>query len=467
MDRRLFTLSTLSASILGLTACGGSNDGAALPPLPAPDPDPLPPSTLGPELAVLSSFASATVFLQTRPALDNDREVAPGQANMWDLKRDFSLEDGYNDQWDTAMEMSIRGEDGVEFPFPRDQTYAELSSYGPLLNAMDGVKVVTFGASRATLHSVKGARLQQTLHLDNAVAPVTVSWTDEHSVGPASFEDQPFLFQVVVRDLSGNLLSTLYRDGIDGIAGTGGSGNLSAFVGQQVVLSFELDNARHQPAWISSVSVVDANNTEFVSNGMFASGGSGWTVPDLSTVQNVRSGVRRLGAVDVQRMFFTQPNALWARYADTFTNTSSAPVAISVAYRVNLGSDRAGVIYEPPGSDGRALTSWDGRARDRDIGLVFGNAERVLYNSSTALNTADGNDQIYITFNLSIAPGATKTLINFVLMSGIKTGQTASDATARATEIDGEAARIASVFRTELAFQRGLMQIHLDTAQNF
>jgi hypothetical protein len=52
-------------------------------------------------------------------------------------------------------------------------------------------------------------------------------------------------------------------------------------------------------------------------------------------------------------------------------------------------------------------------------------------------------------------------------MTATITGKTATDITARATQVDTQAADIANNFRTNFAYQRGMTQAQLDSLKNF
>lgn len=359
------------------------------------------------------------------------------------------------------------------YAFPQDQMYTELTALGPELGTGDGVKSVSFvmqnGTSSAVLHPVRGARLQQRLDLTSAAGhAVSATWSGLAGANPNLFPDEPFFMQVVVRDTAGTLLATLYRVDATGTSGTWGSASLSAFAGQVVVLSFE-QSTPVGPSSIDTVSVVDAvTSAQFVVNGDFQAGISGWTVPDIRVAQNIRSGPRSVpGLGMVQRTFYTQPDALWGRMTDVFTNTGTSAVQATVRYQSDLGSDDGGIIYDTPGAEGKAVTTWDGAAFDRDCGFVFGAASAVSYRSATSKIVPDGSAIIDVSFTIDVPAGGSATLVNFVVLTGTDTGDTATDATARATQVDEAAADIARNFRTNFAYQRGLTQAQLDTLRNF
>ncbi|MGJ7486525.1 hypothetical protein ACSFA2_14770 [Variovorax sp. LT2P21] len=503
MDRRTFSLSMVGAAVASLYGCGGGGDSASaptptpvatasplpevVPPAPAPAPEPAPPPAPtapppGPQLATATALPAATVFLQTLEATDGDSYMAPGQANCWDLYADFSIGDGSNDQLDGALMVSVDVA-GTVVSFPSDQDYTELTAMGPEMGAPEGVKRVSFatdpqfliaGTASATLHPVPNARLQQTLDLTAAAGHgVSLTWSGGAQGGSSlsNVANEPLFLQVVVRDLSGALLSTLFRSDTTTTntttSGSWGTASLSAFAGQTVVLSFE-QRLAYWGTQLDDVSVKDTTtNAEFVVNGDFEAGALGWTVPVEKVSQNVSSGVRFLNGLQVQRSFYTQPNQLWGRMTDVYFNPTGAPITAAVTYWTNLGSDYYGIIYPTPGATGKALSTWDGGTGDRDVGWIFGAADSVVYTSATAVGTPDGDENIGVAFNLTVPAGGMVTLINFLVLTGTDTRLTALDASARATEVDTAAAAIANNFRTDFAYQRGLTQAQLDSLKNF
>ena len=486
MDRRTFSLSAIGAIVTSLTACGGgggeSSNPQAAPGNQVPAKDAtvvVQPSAPAVELASATMLRAGTVFLQSVAATDGDAEAAPGQANFWDLRTNLSLGDGYNNQFVGALNLSVEL-GGVVQNFPADQTYSGLTAWGPALGTGDGVKAVTFVDTGAHIHPARGAGLQQTLDLGNAVGPISLTWTsfyqpDAFGDGTSeTFIDAPFSWQVVLRDSAGQLRETLFRVDQTGTSGTGldGSANLSHYFNEIVVLSFEHDSG--YSSLVSSVSVKDSANTQYVTNGNFAAGGRGWHVPSLQVSQNVQSDPRTLHGLEVRRMFYTQPDAMWGRWTDCFANLTGNPIAVAVSYDSTLGSEGRGVIYLTPGANDKALTSWDGGGggsggNDRDIGMVFGSAVAKLARSATTLQSASpgGIATIKFTHSINVPAGGSVALVNFIIMSGTDTGKTASDVNARATGVDVLAADIANNFRTNFAYQRGMMQAQLDTLKNF
>lgn len=477
MDRRRFSLSVMM--LAAVAGCGGGGtDGE-----PTPGPTPAPPPK-GPELATDTSLPAGTVFAQSSKALDGNPSVAPNQANRFELGGAFTILDGGGNQFDEALSLSLEV-GGRSLDFPDDLTYPELTPLGPELGKADGVELVTFsddpqfvlsGTRSAVLHIAPDVRLQRTVNLAAAALHgVELQWSDYIDDGHGTFFNQePGYYQVVVRSPLGALLATLYRVGPGGAVGTRGRASLTAFAGQTVVLSFE----RHLGSGYVAVDSVSAKDTttgtEFIQNGDFERGGDGWNVPVHSVSQNIRSGVREAHGLSMQRTFYTQPNLMWGRMTDVFTNNTGSRVAATIKYGTNLGSNGSGFIYSTPGAAGGALSTWDtgkpGGGREvrfaRDASWVFGKAEAVEYESTSTIDSKDGGEVVEVVFNVVVPAGDSVTLINFLVLSGGATGRTAADLSARAVDTDAIAADIAKNFRTNFSYQRGLTRKQLDTAKN-
>ncbi|PLP98500.1 hypothetical protein [Cupriavidus pauculus] len=392
---------------------------------------------------------------------------------------DFSIGNGWNNQFaglgGGALALSVNV-GGTSSSFNSDQTFAELTPLGPEMTQTDGLKVVSTTTDpqfqsngvAAFLHPVPDARLQQTLDLRQAVGRVSLGWTGTWGALRGNFRDEPAFMQVVLRDTSGGLLTTLFRVDSGGQLGTWGFAWLTAFVGQVVVLSFE-QCKRGQGTSIEMVSVDDSapRPRSFIVNGDFSAGLSGWTVSQSRGAQNIRSGVRMLRGLEVQRTFYAQPDQPWARLTDTFHNPSGSPITARASYTSFLGSLGAGVIYPPVGALQKALASWDGLGTGRDTGFVFGAADDVAYTSTSMLNVSDGSNMVTMDFAITVPAGGTVTLVNFLILTGTNTWIRATSTAARATEVDTQAASIAANFRTDVLYQRGLTQQQLDTLKNF
>ena len=467
----------VGASLIALSLAGCGQDKNS-PPAAAPSTPP----TLGVLITPSSSTPPVTVFNQTIAAADGDWTPFPGQANYWDISPDFSLSDGYDDQFDGAMQLTVATTGVSSSAFPYDQSYSELTFYTPTVGTADGLVVATVtdgvrnnaslvsGTYSAALGSVSDARLQRTVDVTGFTGAVTLNWNDTGSFGSGSMNGEPAsTYQVVLRDSTGVLLSTLFTStgaglGAHSVDITPGMGDPASRV-----LSFErFGSVYGNSVSIDDVSVVDGAANLYVTNGDFETGNlSGWTVNSPQEIQNMTSGVRTLEGLDVKRSFYTVPNKKWARWVDVFENNTASSITRDLTYATNLGSDGSGIIYLTPGTSGKALTSWDGSSSDRDVGIVFGSGATVPFTSDTGLGDNFGNDQIDETRSITVPAGGRVAVVHFIVMNGTDTGQTATDITALATDIDTVVKDIVDNFRSDIQYRNGMTQQQIDAIINF
>lgn len=447
-----------------------------------------------------------TTFGQTIPVADQDLEVFPGQANVWDIDSDFALLDGGDFQFEYAMALAV-GPMGRRTPFPLDQSYQELTWDGPLLGPEDGVVVAAVaddsfvdpidGMFSAYLNGTSDSRLVQTVDLTGVPAgtPLTLSWSQISALLSGYFEGAPSYFRLVVRDAEG---AELLRRTLDG-GPAEDSLDITSLAGRVIRISFEAQFVTFQWVFdttpsvalsglvqIDNVTLRDDQENNFIVNGDFETGDlTGWETNIPQESQNITSGTRTLStdsfSVNVTRSFFTVPNNLWGRWVDVFENPGSAQIAVPIRYTVFLGANLdeqrpdgsyigTAVIYDPE-TGGRALTAWDARellgfVGSRDVGLVFGTLEADQI-SLTDLATMDGDPEIYLEDLLLIPPGGRRAVVNFIVMNGTDTGESAVDLTARATQIDEENRRIVENFWTDPQYLQGIPQDIRDVIVNF
>ena len=447
-----------------------------------------------------------TTFGQTIPADDQDLEVFPGQANVWDIDADFALLDGGDFQFEYAMALAV-GPIGRRTAFPIDQSYQELTWGGPLLGPEDGVVVAAVadgsfvdpidGNYSAYLNGTSDSRLMQDVDLTGVPegTPLTLSWSQISALLSGYFEGAPSYFRLVVRDAEG---AELLRRPLD-VGPVEDSLDVTALAGRVIQISFEAQFVTFQWVFdttpsvslsglvqIDNVTLRDDQENDFIVNGDFETGDlTGWDTNVPQESQNITSGTRTLStdsvSVNVTRSFFTVPNNLWGRWVDVFENPGPAEIAVPLRYTVFLGANLneqrpdgsyigTAVIYDPE-TGGRALTAWDARellgfVGSRDVGLVFGTLEADQI-SLTDLATVDGDPEIYLEDVLLIPPGGRLAVVNFVVMNGTDTGEGAADLAARATQIDEENRRIVQNFWTDPQYLQGIPQDIQDVIVNF
>ncbi len=497
--RKSYGLSALVLiAAISLAACGGGGGGGGAV---------APPGGGGTGVTLGTLIASPAVppvlsFPQNIASKDTGTintfgEFFPGQANVWSLDADFALLDGYDNQFEYALSMNVISGPTASTLFPADQVYSELTFYTPVMVAADGVKTAVVsdgktieltpsGMSTAVaplegtysvyLNATSDSHIQQTLNLTSlpTQTQIILSWKDNVSIEPGPVFGYNPSYRVVARDVNGTLLRELYNyTGTNPPSGHSVDIGISyALGGKNIVLSFEFKSMT-EPwnrafAVVDSVSVKDMSGAEYVTNGNFETGDlTGWTANTPSEVQNITSGMRPLEGLNVTRSFYTLPNNLWARWVDVFENTTAGPITRTVTYDTSLGSSGAGIIYYTPGTNSKALTSWDGAAEDRDIGMVFGSgATKVdMGPSASALNSFDGNQYILVTYDITVPANGRVAIVNFIIMDGTDTGQLGVY-TAKATEIDTEAAKIMSNFWTDVQYRAGMTQQQIDAIIN-
>jgi len=495
---KLAALMTLAAALGG---CLGDDDEVAAPPPPAAAPPvvvvPVVPPVPTVQLAATSTVAGLTVFYQAQTMVDTGGgwAVPAASPNSWDLNRDFSLEDGGRDQFDTALAISVTSGNGIvttTASFPSNQNYSELKYLTPEYGAADGTAGAIISNSTLTyspftntttvawLSPSQDSRLQQTVVLPAGPGPLTLSWdTLSKSIGGSSsgyLTGETSFFKVVLRSSAGVLLGTLY-EGQNGavVTGTLGTANVTAFAGQTVVLSFEArstynpDNNNYGPG-VDNVSLLNGA-TELIVNGSFEAGATGWMVNKPQSSQNVASGTRTVADFVVQRSVYVPPTEKWGRWVDTYTNPSSTTITGTVTYSTDLGSDRGGIIYQTPGTAGKALTSWDGRASnsDRDVGMVFGSVGvGQTFTSATTLDVTNGVDDFFWVYPVTVPPGGTVSIVQFIILTTDVVMQTPGATLAsRATQTDAIALEIVTNFRTNVKYRHGMTQKQIDTILNF
>lgn len=414
-----------------------------------------------------------TFFFQGIPAQDGEREAFPGSANMWDLYDFLYINDGFGDNLDGAVRLYLGGSE-VNIG---QLDYTQLSFFGPIFTLADGLLVAAVadnnydtpiaGTYSAMLAAPHNGAICQDLDLTNAMGTVTLNFSYEVSNPGTNFTNQPQLFYVVLTDLNDNLLDTVFTLNSAGV----GTVNfpLTAYAGQQVRLCLGSTNFfpfGRPSAKVDNVSVMDTSWTEFVLNGDFETGDlTNWQLRAIDAPQGVQTPAITAAGLTVTRSFYTPPGATWGRHVDTLVNNTAAPITIEVAYETNLGSDGYGITTPVPGAETLALSTWDGLTTDRDLGWVHGGFVSRTANPASSIGAGDGTNDLIVNHGMvTFQPGERKTFVNFTLMNGIQTRQTASSTADRATAIDAMCLQIAT--NPQLFFD-GMTTDQLSSLANF
>lgn len=470
----------LAAIIASLAACSSSNSSKDAPPTGTPQ--------------LLAVRGNVIVAQHVPLATGEQIGVFPGHANYWDLDADFSLRDGGDNQFRSALWLAIGtlatspptadslyggGEAYTLDMFPLDQNYDELQFLGPLAKKADGVLTAVAAAADANagydpplagtcsayLIGTSDSRLSQpiTLPAVSGGATLTLGWSSAAvtyggylGATSAGVSYQPH-WRVAIYAQNGDLLAwalpTTQSDLGDHTV------DLTPYAGQRVTVSFEL-RSNGTYAVVDNVSVVDSRDpsANLLANGDFETCDlTGWTANDTGEATGIGSGVRNVGGLDVKRFFYTVPGKKWARFTDVLSNSGATPVTQDVVHVTNLGSYTAGRTYETPSTGGKAITSWDTFWQTRDVGLAYGSDER-FYGSVTAIDSFDGKDGIFFVRHVTIPADQKIVLVHFIVMDGTDTGRlaTTTDLTAKATEIDDELAQIVAGVRTDPQYLDGM-----------
>jgi hypothetical protein len=513
MNNRNGLLALAFVSAAALAACGSIGDGEHTAAGPGFGPPTLGTVISSPTATPVTSFPQNVRCRTVDAFLYPCSEFFPGQANVWAINNDFTL---VNDQIGTGLMLTVSDPIAGPWPFDMLEDYSRLTFYTPTMRAAEGVKVaaVSNGVSigmfplegnySAFLNATSDSRLQQTLNLTQATAPITLTWTDSVSLDYGLFMDYTPSYRVVVRDLAGNELQELVPATTFAPAAVH-SEDLSAYAGLKVVLSFEerssISYSFMKPyVIIDDVSVRDGNGSKYERNGDFESRNLvGWTTNSPNEVQNITSGVQNLAqsgafdpftsepipdGFDVTRSFYTAPDKKWGRWVDVFENNTTKAMTKTIRYDTYLGSGGAGVIYWTPVTGFEAVTSWDSTGMLRDIGLVFGN---VFVNPSRFTNVQDplltfmsddgtgsGSDQITTSYDITMPAHGRAVIVHFIIMDGVATGQSALDpitsevnTNAKAAAIDAEAENIVKNFWIDPQYRNGMTQEQINSIWNF
>lgn len=411
------SLATLTASLLFMGCAGDNVDTVTSVP-----------TSNGISVGKVNGDKFATVWLQNiaGPISGLGTSAFPTGRQFWDIDQSFQVSDGNNDAFDGAVELrsiAVNGGAGAGFPF--DQTYAEVSFNQPLFFQEHGLAsaAVADNNFRAPLAGTKTAylatgnltQLIQPVNLNGQTGPIVLSFNCNIRANTNPIPGGPnATFRVVARDTNGNIAQTFLTNTTAG-AGTN-TVDISALAGQAFNLSFEAegfsvrgfntDNAF--AVALDDVSITANGGPNLITNPGFENDLTGWINRAAPTSQFLRSAHRLVSGVDVERTVAALPTERFCRYFDTFTNPTASAINVTVTYRVDLGSDGNSLASFVPNTNNRAWTNVDQGGSDPDTGLVCGNLTYPAF--------AAGNDLIDGTTTFQLAPGQSKSVLQFLLM---------------------------------------------------
>jgi uncharacterized repeat protein (TIGR01451 family) len=162
------------------------------------------------------------------------------------------------------------------------------------------------------------------------------------------------------------------------------------------------------------------------------------TVPAIPACTNRQLvfPAKTIGALSVQRKVFVPTNDTFIRWMDLFTNTSGAPVTFTMTTANNLGSDNNTVITGSSSGDNAAQVTDTWVATFQNFSGTTSSDPRIGHvlqgtGAPTPVSNiffANGNDNPYWTYSITLAPGQTKSILNFATGSGTKAAAAAKAA---------------------------------------
>ncbi|CAN5761228.1 hypothetical protein BH10CHL1_BH10CHL1_16400 [soil metagenome] len=286
--------------------------------------------------------------------------------------------------------------------------------------AIQGALALSLGLLAPTLatSTASAAPLLRRHHI--ATAPIV------KNVGPVAtptpvvngsndpFADSVVISQAQIQGLSGATTSSTLNDAFDGYnslcVDVGASTNTNCETGSLIDVIYN----KNGPASPDLSCTVDSTPRQYLFNPQMISG------------------------VEVSRKVFVPENDSFARWTNTFTNTTGSPITVTMKIANNLGSD----------SNTRVVTSSDGDATvtltdtwatsfqnysgitssDPREGHVFqGPGARTPV---SIMNFVDGDDNPYWGYQFVLAPGETSVILNFATIQATK-----AEAAAKAAEL--------------------------------
>ncbi len=130
-----------------------------------------------------------------------------------------------------------------------------------------------------------------------------------------------------------------------------------------------------------------------------------------------------IGGLSVQRKVYVPTNDRYIRWLDSYTNTTGAPITFTTISSNNLGSDSNTLIVNSSSGDAVAQTTdtWvttfqnysGSTSSDPRIGHILQGVGAATPVSN--INFANGDDNPYWVYSITVTPGQTKRIVNFAV----------------------------------------------------
>jgi uncharacterized repeat protein (TIGR01451 family) len=140
------------------------------------------------------------------------------------------------------------------------------------------------------------------------------------------------------------------------------------------------------------------------------------------TNRQVAFPVQTIGALSVSRKVYVPPNDTYARWMNFFTNTSGSPVTFTMLTANNLGSDSNTVIVNSSNGDAVAqitdtwISSFQNYSGNTSSDVRIGHVLQGTGAPTPVSNIffQNGDDNPFWVYSITLAPGQTKAILNFV-----------------------------------------------------
>jgi len=172
----------------------------------------------------------------------------------------------------------------------------------------------------------------------------------------------------------------------------------------------------------------NASYTMYEKNGAAAVDATVPAVPECTNRHYVLPA-QTIGGLSVRRKVYVPTNDRFIRWGNYFTNTTGAPITFTMVTSNNLGSDSNTRIVTSSSGDAVAQTSdlwvttfqlYSGTtSSDPRIGHILQGTSAPTPVSN--INFADGDDNPYWTYSITLAPGQTKLILDYATGLGSKT----------------------------------------------